>query len=556
MAHHMVHNQGPQDQLLFSADRSLYTHTGYSTSTNFALEYRDVDPVSQAKLNSTARFVIPKAADLLGTVDLLADLMPATAGCTAHGTPGTDVSSAWYWVNKVGFAMIDKVTMFIGPNELESLTGEQLDLMNELYRDGKDKLGWHQIMRDAKRAAPHVFTGDDISDFDKGEEGLTASGNSANGGTLATKGHYTRFIGGTNFSDGNTAVRATKGHKLMIPLQLFFCRGGPSNFFPLGAIAGCNEIIIEIKFKPLEQLIGYTYKAANQVTAALTKPSRSDSSEFVQNMKLRCTFVHLTGVEASLQMNKEHVRLQKEFKTLTYNKVLASSSSPSAQNWSVDLSFLHPVSHLIITFRKVKHLQNSSLEDKDDHDAAEKGPFNYYGSGRSPLLDHANNGSGKQDNLKLKSLALTINGQERMPGLGNKLDVDYLKHRIMPQLFSSSDYTEEHLGHVATGSTSVLDADGSTALSVTEADVRHELQMNRHFMYGAQDVFVYPFCLYPEASSPSGSLNFSKVSHAKLTAEVEAYSSSTADVEWQMSVHAVNYNWLVIKDGRGLKSFA
>ena len=84
-----------------------------------------------------------------------------------------------------------------------------------------------------------------------------------------------------------------------------------------------------------------------------------------------------------------------------------------------------------------------------------------------------------------------------------------------------------------------------------------ELQANRQAQYGAPNFFVYPFSVYPESDNPSGHLNFSKVSHAKLTAEVESTNvSNTNGVEWQMSVHAISYNWLVVKDGRALRTFA
>ena len=559
----MYLNQGPQDQLLFCNDRSFFTNTGYTCTTNFQLEYRDVDPVSTAKLGGTARFVLPKAADLLGHVDLLADVKPATAGCTS-GTSGQGSAegSAWYWVNKLGFAMIEKVTMTIGSNMIEEITGEQLDLVNELMRDGKDKFGWHHVMRDAKPAGHHIGGrgGFAINDLYKGTEGISASGENSNGGTLAEKrGHYSRFIGGTNDADGSTAVRNTAEHKLIVPLGLFFTKH-PSQYFPLGAIAGCNDIVLEVKFRPLAHLIGYTFNNSLASGGVLTAPTFKD--EAVQNIKLRCTYVHLTGPEAALQMNKEHVRLMRQWKNLNFTKSISTSSST---NWSVDLSFLHPVSFLVITFRKTSHLESSATNDKSDKDAAEKGFFNYYGSGKNPNLDFHTGSAGKADVLKVKDLSLTLNGQERHPGLtANKLDHHYLKHRIMPQLFSSSDYHEEHLAHHATTPTtiqlasgvSVADAADRAASVVTESDVRHELQAHRQELLGAKDIYIYPFSIHPEGANPSGSVNFSKVSHAKLTANVEVSAGDDTNPEWRMDVYAVGYNWLQIKDGRGLLSFA
>jgi len=66
-----------------------------------------------------------------------------------------------------------------------------------------------------------------------------------------------------------------------------------------------------------------------------------------------------------------------------------------------------------------------------------------------------------------------------------------------------------------------------------------------------KEIIVYPFSLNPEGSNPAGAVNFSKVSHARLTVDMTAVSG-----EHTLDVYAVYYNWLQIKDGRALTSFA
>lgn len=91
-------------------------------------------------------------------------------------------------------------------------------------------------------------------------------------------------------------------------------------------------------------------------------------------------------------------------------------------------------------------------------------------------------------------------------------------------------------------------------------------------MTDRKEIYVYPFALNPEGANPSGSVNFSKVSHAKLSINVEGLltdlgdqeagqtnnlsDASSADEEFQVDVYGVFYNWLAIKDGRALTSFA
>ena len=77
-----------------------------------------------------------------------------------------------------------------------------------------------------------------------------------------------------------------------------------------------------------------------------------------------------------------------------------------------------------------------------------------------------------------------------------------------------------------------------------------------------KDIYVYPFALNPEGANPSGSVNFSKVSHARFEIGVEGYApglsaaEASVDDDYVVDVYGMYYNWLAIKDGRALTSFA
>ena len=113
---------------------------------------------------------------------------------------------------------------------------------------------------------------------------------------------------------------------------------------------------------------------------------------------------------------------------------------------------------------------------------------------------------------------------------------------------------------------------------VVEEQIQQIMQKSKSNK-GSSNIFVYPFSLNPEAHQPSGAVNFSKVSHATLdihlaepvgdpaqfaaagTAnDLQVYGSDSASGnakgEWQVDVYALYYNWLQIKDGRALLSFA
>ena len=70
-------NQGPQDALLYDNTRSYFTNVGYVRTSNFQVELRDIEAQNNAQLGSTAQYVIPKAADLLGPLDLIAEFNSA-----------------------------------------------------------------------------------------------------------------------------------------------------------------------------------------------------------------------------------------------------------------------------------------------------------------------------------------------------------------------------------------------------------------------------------------------------------------------------------------------
>ena len=72
-------------------------------------------------------------------------------------------------------------------------------------------------------------------------------------------------------------------------------------------------------------------------------------------------------------------------------------------------------------------------------------------------------------------------------------------------------------------------------------------------MLDRKEIYVYPFALNPEGANPSGAVNFSKVSHAKLKIiydATKAIGSNGEKEEYVVDVYGVYFNWLQIKDGQ------
>ena len=223
-------------------------------------------------------------------------------------------------------------------------------------------------------------------------------------------------------------------------------------------------------------------------------------------------------------MNKEHIRLLPMFahNHFPLNTPIQAGMSETTLN----LSFLHPVKTLIITIRDSAEM-NSTMDASTYTTAiGSKGYFNYHGGGKAPLE------SGQEVKCLVQSIKLNINGHDRHKSVDG-LDRDYLLNRIMPRLHSNTSNTYSDVNQ------------SSAALKELGA------------ILDRKEIYVFPFALQPEGSNPSGALNFSKVSHAKLTIKWSKYTRGFSTIQKPLiDVYAMYYNWLQIKDGRGMLSFA
>ncbi|MAT68429.1 MAG: hypothetical protein CMJ58_02795 [Planctomycetaceae bacterium] len=547
-------NTNPEDALLIDNSKSYFQNVGYTRTSCFQMELKDVDPQNTANLGATVNFVIPKGADLMNQLDLMVEFNKATGG--GAESAGDFVG----WVDSIGHAMIDKVTFSVGTTPLEELTGEQLHIINELMRDDKHRYGFEFI---GKTGRPLVR-----SQLNNGAS--TAFFDSDSGSDS-----YDRII---SYHNGSGVVHKD-GKKLIVPLGLFFTKH-PSAAFPICAIAGVNDIRVQIKFRPLNELIVLKSKfavasgkgVATAGTAAGTAGSLPSAPTFdngnvaFKTCQLRVHYYHVTGPEATSLMNREHVRLMKMYTGNSVSKQFSvAHSTTGAQNvLSIPLSFLYPVQELIITIRKVSEMSNSTASNVQpldlDQKARGKNLFAYHGGGRDPNLENPDHDTEENPGsdprtlkslpyLKTQNLKLTINGQTRhLDGQG--IDRDYLMKRMLPMLHSNKG---RHFENIHRSSMKmVTDTEGSASLMEPADDIRALSQM-----MDQKEIYVFPFSIAPESPSPSGHVNFSKVSHASLDIKVDGFSSSgTPNVDYQVDVYGQYFNWLAIKQGRAMLSFA
>ena len=239
-------NQGPQDALLYDNTRSYFTNVGYVRTSNFQMELRDVPPQNNAALGSTVHYVIPKSADLLGPIDLMVDFYDASA---AAGEAANKIGNYASWVESLGYAMIDEMQFSIGSHPVETISGDQMNIINELMKGDSQRQG-KNIGKTGRSGI--------ILDVDETGTYAAAAGNVAESNVVPAS--YTNAAGSYKLHGSGddrsivTGVNGSTGRKLIIPLNFFFTKH-PSQYFPLCAIAGCNDVRVTIKFRSLNELM-------------------------------------------------------------------------------------------------------------------------------------------------------------------------------------------------------------------------------------------------------------------------------------------------------------
>ena len=400
MLSQMALNTGAQDGLLIDNSKSYFTSTGYVRSSNFQMELRDVEPQNTPNLGGTATFIIPKAADLLGSLDLMVHFDILADNALDSLPDSTFVG----WVESLGFAMIEKLDFQVGSHSIEVLTGEDLNIMNELMRGETSRAGFHQILKTGRPlVSGSIQTGATEVDYVYDEDTSWEC--------------HDRLLG---YVDKYGEKVLKEGKRLVIPLSLMFTTH-PSKYLPLAAIANCNDIRVVIKFRSWQELImvhhlpapvAGTFSTAAGTSANLSTLTFKGSSAFKALSEtgepqkgactLRCQYIHLTGPEATALMGKEHVRMMKKWdqNRISEQKVVPHEVAGRTLTWSIPLNFLHPVQMIIITLRKVEEAVSSSTQGGEpvvtdsssslpSQLARAKNYFAYHGGKEDPNIENA-----------------------------------------------------------------------------------------------------------------------------------------------------------------------
>ena len=681
MAAHTIYNTGAADNLLTDKTSSLFQHYGYHTSAPHAVELSEKDAVNgEPYFGSYVDFKLDQhIGDYLGPIVLQAEMNEPENVSTVMIQP----NSVWGWVDYLGYAMIEKLEVRSGDSIIETLTGEQLYIMDQQHKDPSSK---HDFPTLCGTGAPLCTTrceGNDVfNEFDRNTASHTCD----------------RIIA---YKDSGTAV-VKKGKKMKINLPCFWTNH-PSNYMPLMMLSAANALTLRIKLRPQAELL-MGWSAPKFTNSKVTPSTTSDDAllnKCVWNkspfskFKLMCHNVQVTPEESRSLVMREHVRLISEYNrnVVTETHEISETVAGATNKVAFDLNFLHAVKELVITIKKRdefssvydtatklnprtatarnKHLFAFHGGDEDPnyenwthrvhHTAGSvvlptSGNIGTRGTSQTqgfaagdkiyfkrPLVEGGRaavlmvtdtvaaqavvpfgdvvvidagegyDGDLTRDNIamvvlathavkcvgtnrdadlddcfgtgtivsvsgsattypvadaeahgfaKLENIKLSLNGTSRQLD-GQGISTDYLEHVLQPLQHTNTRKRENHHAKSSAKNRIELAAasnpDDNKIVEVGKY-VTDSLHMSR-VANDAKNVFTYSFALAPEAANPSGHLNFTKVSHARLELTLKGFCDPRKSVDatvkdlYEITVRGVNHNWVSINQGRATITF-
>ena len=295
---------GRQDIYLSGNPQTTFFKQVYRRYTNFSLETQRISLDTSADFNKLISITIPRNGDLLSQLVLEVELPAITAkGPVQPPPPGTITletvdyfdtqEDAVSYVNGIGHAMIDYVSIWIGQQEIDRQYGEFMYLWTQLTTPGSKQDG-------------------------------------------------VNFMIGKQNVYSNTSLKGPL--TLYIPLHFWFCKN-PGLALPLIALQS-SPIKIYIKLKNGYDMV-YSNQLENYVLGNLVPmptscPSTIASPPVITNMTLWGDFIYLDTEERRRFVSSKHeylieqVQQQKRY-SIPLNSKIAN----------IPLTFNHPMKEMI-----------------------------------------------------------------------------------------------------------------------------------------------------------------------------------------------------------------
>jgi hypothetical protein len=129
---------GRQDIYLTGNPQTTFFKQVYRRYTNFSVESCRIDFDGSTDFGKLIVATIPRKGDLINTL-----VLEVSLPMISQSSPGVIDTS---WVNGIGHAMIDYISLEIGGKEIDRQYGEFLHLMSEFQVDASKRNGFHNMV--------------------------------------------------------------------------------------------------------------------------------------------------------------------------------------------------------------------------------------------------------------------------------------------------------------------------------------------------------------------------------------------------------------------------
>jgi hypothetical protein len=279
--------QGKQDIFLTGNPQTTWFKTVYRRYTNFAVESQVMYFDGDGDFGKRLSCLIPRRGDLLGPCVLEVTLPALTLAGTTTPVP---------YVNSIGNFLIDQITVEIGENEVDTQTGEWMEIWSNLTTEASKRQGLNEMLgRVENYAEPSIY--------------------------------------------GPT--------KVYIPLQFWFCKN-PGSYLPLLALQ-FHPIRINLNIRKLQDCFYTDLLAAPGVNCSSiqVKPIK------ITDLRLWGDFVYLDVEERRRFVANSHEYLIEQLQYTAPIPIPIGSTSLSAR-----LEFNHPLREIIWVVQRDKMQTN------------------------------------------------------------------------------------------------------------------------------------------------------------------------------------------------------
>lgn len=268
--------QGKQDVFLTGNPQTTWFKMVYRRHTNFSIESQIINFDNQPDFGRRISCLLPRKGDLLGALWLEIQLPAIYDSVT-----GARLS----YVNSVGHALIQEISIEIGEQQIDKQTGEWMELWSNYTITEDKKQAWNNMIG--------------------------------------------KTTGASQTNAASNIVNQYGPLNLYVPLRFWFCKN-PGLFLPLLALQ-YHPIRLNITLRPLNEMFVVDQPSTNPCDQTAANAS-------ITSMNLYGDYVHL-----DVEERRRFVKFSHEYLIEQVQYTNSISIDPTANTIQVPVEFNHPL---------------------------------------------------------------------------------------------------------------------------------------------------------------------------------------------------------------------